>query len=160
MPQSQLIPLIVVGFPLFFITLWLFVMAILSTLGGWRSLAGRFPAVPAPAAQRFTWVTASLRRHLIPVGYRNCMNVQLGDHGITLSVPWPFRFMHPPLTLPWSQVEGCEQKLSPLWTRVQLRVRDGGTILFTGRAGTAVLEAWQARGAAAAVPQTTPSWNA
>ena len=114
--------------PLLFGVMWPTVLFFISVIGGWRQLASRYRTdqpVPAP------------RRHLVwgQLGlmyYRNCLTVGGDARGLYLAVFFPFRFFHPPLCIPWSDLHGrtrgrhyfmrCDTfEVGP--ERVQLRLR-------------------------------------
>jgi hypothetical protein len=71
-----------------------------------------------------------------------------GRHGLAVSILWPFRFMHPPLLLPWSAIERCEETRFWLVRVVAVHARgfEGRRLLRGGRVGHAILTAWAQRG--------------
>ena len=112
MDDTQSFPLwlIPIAFPVFFVALWTFICAILSAVGGWSEL-GRHYRDPdgmarAPLA-KFRTASAGLTRGWtpFPVGYNNCLIVEVAETGIHLRTWMPFRFRHPPLFIPWTHVE-------------------------------------------------------
>lgn len=140
-----LIPL----FPVFFAGFWMFVTGVLSAAGGWHGLAERFrepPNPPSATARRFRMASADLVNGAfpLPVSYSGCLIVDLGDAGIHLR-PWlPFRFAHPPLLIPWAQVEDCAEGRYFLRRAATVRLRGTGTyIRFYGAPGQAVGEGWR-----------------
>ena len=100
--MGENVPLVaaLLGFALF-ITIWLMVSLILSSVGGWRSLAREYRAPePLPDAG---WV----ERHVLLSGharYRNVLRLRANKAGIHLSVAFPFRIGHPPLFFPWEDL--------------------------------------------------------
>lgn len=71
-----------------------------AVLGGWRDLA-----LVYAAKSRAKGVTYRLQSGTFGhVGYRWCLTISLSEAGLRLAV-WPmFRFAHPPLLIPWSDI--------------------------------------------------------
>lgn len=134
--------LIPIAFPFFFGAMWFGVVGLIGSLGGWGALAARYPAQPDESGHLFAMASASLGRGLLPMNYNGCLKVRLGNAGIGLSVLLPFRFRHPPLTIPWTAVESCQQGWHRLWPGVDLRLRSGERIVLRGRAAKALAETW------------------
>lgn len=146
------VALIVLAFLVFFPVMWLGVTGLLSVLGGWRSLASYYPAGPAAAGGRAAarYATGAMRRGLLPVNYSHCLAVDPREDGFGLWVALPFRFMHPPLLIPWTAVRDCEER-GVVWRYVRVTLHTPGvTILIGGRSGRAVQERWMRFRAAAA----------
>jgi hypothetical protein len=100
-------------FPIFFAAMWLAITGGLAELGGWGELARlyREPAGMARAPlQRFPMASLDLRRRSfsLPMNYGNCVVVEVAAAGLHLRTWLPFRFRHPPLLIPWSQIERFE----------------------------------------------------
>jgi hypothetical protein len=83
---------------------------------------------------------------VFPVNYGNCLFATVGRRGLALSILLPFRFMHPPLVIPWSAVERCEQVRFWLLRHVAVYVTDfrPRRLLFGGALGRAILAQWTA----------------
>jgi hypothetical protein len=158
MSETQILLFLLVVFPLFFTAMWLGITGLLAEVGGWSELARVYREpdgmVRAPV-QSFRMATLELRRGWfpLPANYSNCMIVEIAQAGLHLR-PWrPFRFRHPPLLIPWSQIEGIERgyilifrilKISP--RGVQTRIR------LYGGAADAVEQVWQQAAARPAQP--------
>lgn len=134
--------------PWFFLTfalMWAAASALLAVLSGWTRLARTFRATQRPEGRRFWFVSGSVGRGLLPVSYRSCLSVSVGDTGFGLSVLFPFRLFSPPLFIPWTAVERVDAKRLLFVQRTVVRLKDGApTIAVHGRAGEAILAA-QAR---------------
>ena len=129
----------------FFICLWLGISALISLIGGWHSLAGEFPAVDSVEGERSRFASGSLGRWPFPVSsYGGCLFLTIGDHGFRLSIFFPFRFLSPPLFIPWSEVESVESGrfLFVLYTLVRLH-RGWPVLSLRGRAARYMLEKYQ-----------------
>ena len=68
----------------------------------------------------------------MPVHYGNCLFVVINDRGLRLSILFLFRFLSPPMFVPWSEAESVEEKQMLLmryytvsirnhWPRITLR---------------------------------------
>ncbi|HBL27366.1 MAG TPA: hypothetical protein DD490_11080 [Acidobacteria bacterium] len=98
-----LLPLILLGFPLAFLSLWSFVCGLLSVLGGYRSLreyridralADAGEKLPTPWYVRVGWVS-----------YRGgILTFRASATGLTVRV-LPIFLFHPPLHLPWERLQ-------------------------------------------------------
>lgn len=131
-------------FPFFFVGMWLLVLAILGTMG-WSGLARRFPADERPTDGRAVWGTSLRMGSFAGTSYGGCVNLRVGSSGIRFSVWLPFRPFHPPIFLPWSAVESCEERRILFLRRVVIHLYDAPRqIVVQGRGASAVLEAWHA----------------
>jgi hypothetical protein len=132
---------ILVVFPIFFVGLWLFVVTILSAVGGWAALAGRYPALAEPSGEAYRNSSGSLWRAPLPVNYNYILLVHVGDDGIGLATHWPFRHRHPPLLIPWQAIAECRRFSFLFMSGADLRLHDPRLrITIGGRAGAAILE--------------------
>jgi hypothetical protein len=87
-------------FPLFFVALWLFVGAMLAYTSGWVALAARYRAGERPSGR-------VLRGQVIAVGSVSENNVTYlipTEAGLYMYPMFLFRFMRPPILLPWREV--------------------------------------------------------
>jgi hypothetical protein len=89
-------------FPVYFTIIWLLVGAILSYVGGWFSLAKVYRTrVPFNGAKwgmqsgQMRWWT----------NYNNVLTLGVNREGLYLATMFLFRFMHPPLLVPWSEIK-------------------------------------------------------
>ena len=87
--------------PVFGIGIWLFVSAIFSFMSGWWSLAQYFRAAERPNGERIIgqvkqigWVPENRVTHMI-----------VSPDGLYLYASILFRFLHPALLVPWSEVQ-------------------------------------------------------
>ncbi len=88
-------------FPIYFVLLWLAVSAIISYIGGWRTLSKSFRA-REPFVDKKRHFQSGQFRWL--AGYHNCLTLGADPNGLYLGILFLFRFMHPPLFIPWSEV--------------------------------------------------------
>ncbi|MDR3746046.1 MAG: hypothetical protein P4K80_07955 [Acidobacteriaceae bacterium] len=87
---------------LYFVVFWAGVGVLISVVGGWRSLAQRYRTERTfPDHKR--WLQSGQMYRM--VGYNNVLTVASDNEGIYLGVLFLFRIAHPPLFIPWSEIE-------------------------------------------------------
>lgn len=131
-----------------FVVFWLMICGLLSLLGGWYELAQRFKSADGFDGERFYFKSGAIGWRSFPVSYGSCLFATVGPRGIALSILLPFRFLHPPLLIPWSAVSRCERVR--FWFMNQVAVQVTGfnrRLLFGGALGRRIFEEWtRARG--------------
>jgi hypothetical protein len=136
-----------------FVVFWLVICGLLSLLGGWHELAQRFKSTDIVNGERFYFRSGAIGSRFFPVSYGSCLFATVGPKGIGLSILFPFRFLHPPLFIPWSAVERCEG--AKFWFMNHVAVHVTGfnrRLLFGGALGRRILEEWaRVRGGASVV---------
>lgn len=139
------IPLWVVGFTV----MWMGVSALLAEVGGWGELARLYREpegmVRAPV-QSFGMASLDLRRGRfpLPANYSNCAIVDVAAEGLHLRTWRPFRFRHPPLFIPWGQMESMVPGRMLFFSTLTIRPRGVGTqIRMWGRPAKAVEEVYR-----------------
>ena len=131
-------------FPLF-IGMWLVITGLLAHLGGWASLASSFRAEREFDGERFRFNSGSLGWSFFPVQYGNCLFVTVNPEGLRLSIFFMFRFLSPPLFIPWAKMESVEEKQIFFFKYYVLSVRDHWPrISLRGAAGRHAKEAYEA----------------
>jgi hypothetical protein len=94
-------------FPIYFLCLWLLVGAILSFIGGWFSLAKVYRTrVPFNGAK---WRMQSGQMRWL-ANYNNVLTIGVSPQSLYLASMFLFRFMHPPLLVPWSEIKMRRKK--------------------------------------------------
>ena len=91
----------VIGFTVYFCTIWIVACIMISFMSGWWSLSRRYRAESTPSTT-VNWASGTFRRI---VGYHNVLRITSNAEGLYLSVIKPFRLGHPPLFIPWSEVD-------------------------------------------------------
>ena len=146
MDPAQDISGILAWFLPLFVLVWAGTCTMLSFMGGWHRLAARFPASSDIEGEKYRFASMSLSSGHFPVRYNNSLSVTVGRSGLVLSVLFLLRVMPPPLFIPWSAVETVRPER--FWlvsgTAVYLRGFDK-RLLFRGRAGKKIFEAFNAR---------------
>jgi hypothetical protein len=96
--KNFLIILPLVLFGLFFA----FICIILSHIGGWKKLAEVYRYDGQFCGRR--WRFRSCRMNGF-VNYNNCLTFGAGAEGLYINIFPIFRFRHPPLLIPWSEIK-------------------------------------------------------
>ncbi len=98
------VPLIVVGFAIVFSLVWVFVIGLISLIGGWQRLAQRYRAGLPPVGQRWS-------RQYGMVGwasYKGVLTLTASSEGLFMETIWMFGFGHPRLFIPWQDFREAE----------------------------------------------------
>lgn len=131
---------------LFSAVFWLGLVALKSLGGGWHRLATRFRTSDRPRGATYRFASVYIRAGALPVSYANCVMVTVNPSGVRLAVFFPFRFMHPPLFIPWSAVETVMPEDLASLRYVAVRIRGVDTrLLFIEPVGRKLVEAFNAR---------------
>jgi hypothetical protein len=86
--------------------MWFVVLGFLSQLSGWNKLASLYPGRQPPSGKCFLMQGGKVGA----VYYRGCLTIHTWSEGLHISV-WPiFRFQHPPLFIPWSELHNPREK--------------------------------------------------
>jgi hypothetical protein len=123
--------------------MWFAIGGFLALLSGWWSLASRFSAAGAILGERFRFVSGSMGLRFFPVNYGNCLFITVNDEGFRLTILFVFRFLSPPLFIPWTGVESVVEKRFLFMRYAAIRIRENWPRLsFYGKAGKSILEAY------------------
>ena len=124
-PPVGLLIGILVGFPIVFVTFWSFVCLVLGLVSGWMGLGSRYRTqAPEPGFS----VTAG-HAGLGLVGYGFTLQLGAAADGLDLRLMPLFRPGHPPLRIPWDQVQAEGAAFSLIGRAVKLRLGEGGPVL-------------------------------
>ena len=97
----------VVIFACFFVATWCLVVAVISVVGGWFHLSKRF-RLDRPFDGLSEGLQSGVMRSFAK--YANCLRLGANAEGLYLAVLFLFRFMHPPLFVPWSEIKVHRQQ--------------------------------------------------
>jgi hypothetical protein len=128
----------------FFLCLWLALSAALALAGGWFSLSREFRSEETIEGERFRFASGSLGQWPFPVtAYGSCLFLTVNRSGFRLSILFVFRFLSPPLFVPWSAVKSveCGRFLFVRYTLVRL-LRGWPAIAIRGRSGQVLAETY------------------
>jgi hypothetical protein len=117
-------------FPLFFVGLWLFISALFAFISGWWSLAQRFRATERPDGEKIT----SQVKQVGIVPENRVTHMVVSPAGLYLYAFVLFRFLHPPLLIPWSEVHHARQIKILWWQTHEFDLAGITTLRVTQRA--------------------------
>lgn len=138
--------LVFVAFVPCFVGGWVVVCLLLARFGGWNALAKRYRTSEAGTGQLFRFASLALGPGRMPVTYRGCVAIEIGERGLLIRVLPLFRFGHPPLLIPWRAIAGCQPDKFFFQPCTRLDLSDPSTrLLVPGAAGTAILDCWNRR---------------
>jgi hypothetical protein len=89
-------------FPIYFLCLWLLVAASISFVGGWFSLAKVYRTRVLFEGAKWRMQSGKMRWL---VNYNNALTIGVSPQGLYLASMFLFRFMHPPLLVPWNEIK-------------------------------------------------------
>jgi hypothetical protein len=94
-------------FPTYFLCLWFLVASVVSFVGGWFSLARLYRTrVPFIGSK---WREQSGQMRCL-TNYNRVLTLGTSQEGLYLASMFLFRFMHPPLLIPWSEIKVRRKK--------------------------------------------------
>jgi hypothetical protein len=89
-------------FPVLFVVMWCLSTGIISVVGGWSSLSKVYRAQVPFNRQTWTMQSGQMRRF---TNYNNILTLGASQEGLYLACMFLFRFMHPPLLIPWREIK-------------------------------------------------------
>jgi len=90
-----------------FVGVWLVSLGLVARLGGWRELARHYRAQRDYRGPKWYFQHARLR---YGVAYNGCVTVGADRFGVHLALLLPFRFAHPSLFVPWSELRAVTER--------------------------------------------------
>ena len=93
--------------PIYFLCLWLLVGATISVVGGWFSLAKIYRTQVASDGTKWKMQSGQMRWL---ANYNNVLTIGVSQQGLYLASMFLFRFMHPPLLVPWGEIKVRRKK--------------------------------------------------
>jgi hypothetical protein len=94
-------------FPIYSLCLCLFAGAIVSFIGGWHSLAKVYRTRAAFNGAKWRMQSGQMRWM---ANYNRVLTLGVSQQGLYLASIFLFRFMHPPLLVPWSEIKVRRKK--------------------------------------------------
>ncbi len=137
-PPEILVPLILLAFAVGFPLIWCGVIGLLSKLGGYGTIAARYPGPSKPPEGLHEGKCATLRG---TVSYKHTLSVATPPEGLYVWTMILFRFRHPPILVPWDElVVGPTTPGFLFGTRTEVTFPNlpGSRILFWDAAGDIV----------------------
>lgn len=117
-------------FPFYFIGLWLFVCALFAFISGWVFLARRYRASDRPEGKK-------VRSQVKQIGFiseRQVTHMIVSHSGLYLYESFLFRFLHPPLLIPWSDVRLLKEFKTLWWYYYRIDLGSIASITVTRKA--------------------------
>lgn len=108
-----------------FVCMWAGISVALSLLSGWWSLSRRFRASAPSVGRHLRFESGSMGRGVGfgAVSFGSCLFVTVNDRGIRLAMFLLFRLMHPPLFIPWTDVESVSDQRLFFWRITAIHIR-------------------------------------
>ena len=113
--KNSYLLLIVPGFALY----WCFLMWMVSVIGGWRLLAGKFRATSPFSGEQWRWQAAQFR---FTAHYNGVLTVGADPMRLYLAIMPLFAFAHPPLLIPWHEIPGWRRRQFLFLKQVELQL--------------------------------------
>jgi hypothetical protein len=131
-----------VSFLLLILALWCGIYVTVSLLSGWHTLSKKFPCPREFQTNKsFRLTSVSLGPRFLPVTYGNSVFVSIGEVGIRISILLLFRILHPPILIPWDEVESVKRERYMLVNSTLISIKnDNRRVRFYWRAGKAIFE--------------------
>ena len=123
---------------------WAASSLVLSLVGGWHRMPARYRARERPPGQLLFAMYSAVGW----VRYQGVLFVRVTEPGLYLSVLLPFRIGHPPLLIPWSEIQAVERRTffiveshiitvgSPQIARIKIGGCDGNAVETAWRTHT------------------------
>jgi len=123
--------------------IWLVVSGAASFASGWHELAKRFRSEVSIEGERFRFRQGAMGWPAFPVSY-GFLFATVGPRGFALSIFFLWRFLHPPLVIPWTEVDRCEPTRRWFRTYAVIHVKGfGRRLMFPGSLGDKLLSTWK-----------------
>ena len=100
-----------------FLCIWTAVCFAISWCGGWWALSNSYPLDTDVIRKRWRFQSAVMR---MMTGYGSCLSFGVTDRGLALSILFLFRPGHPPLHIPWEDIEVDRHKPWLMTSRIRL----------------------------------------
>ena len=98
---SWLLPSFAVVFPFMFVGMWCLILRFLSSASGWSRLASRFHLQDSFDGKRHHFQSANMNG----VNFNSALVIGASPNGLYLSPVFLFRLFHPPLLIPWAEIQ-------------------------------------------------------
>jgi hypothetical protein len=85
---------------------WVAILKIIAYLSGWNTLRKTYETTGTPHEINYIGVSGKIGKF----NYGKTLNVSLSEAGLSLSVGPMFRFGHPLILIPWSDIKNIHEK--------------------------------------------------
>jgi len=136
--------LIIIGsFIVWFSSLWVAILSLMSIIGGWKGLSRIHPLTPDVLNEHAVkYSMSSIKLGLI--NYRSCVNVSFTETGIIFEIIKIFSVRHKPLFIPYNKIANVENGRN-FFTYTKFII-DGKRIVLYGKAGDELLSRFPSAG--------------
>lgn len=100
-----------------FLCVWILVCLAVSGFSGWWALSNSYLSDTYAVVKRWRFQSAVMR---MMTGYGSCLTFGVTDRGLALSILFLFRPGHPPLHIPWEDIEADWHKPLLMTKRIRL----------------------------------------
>jgi hypothetical protein len=122
-----------------YLAFWFVLGTGIARLDGWAALVRRFPVRRPPDGKRFTMQSGKIGW----ADYNGCLRIIVADEGLYLAM-WPrFMFGHPPMLLPWPELNVL--KVQDKWWGRYLSLAVGNPVVARIRLPLKIVEHFQNR---------------
>jgi len=124
--------LVTAAFIIWFTSIWIAVLSLLSFIGGWNSLRKLYPlTLSARDGNAVKYPMSSMKLGF--VNYRYCTNISFTGTGIILEMIKIFSVKHKPLFIPYNKISGAKKgKIFSTFTEFMIEGKKG---VIYGEAG-------------------------
>jgi len=128
-----------IGFAFYFLGMWFGIGGLLAFIGGWFGLSKIYR--DNDPSQTLQYIAKTI--NVGGVSYGRCINASVTTSGIYLRIFFIFRFLHPPLFIPWLEIKSVASKKWFFFSSYYVRTRQSGTtICFYGKLGESIFREW------------------
>lgn len=133
----------VAGFMVFF-TVIFFLVCKLVSLRGWQAYSVKYPGNASfpDDVQSFTWQSLMIGGNVAPANYQFVATGAFNDDGLFLKMGAFFKAFHPPLFIPWSDVESIDQKKAIKGVYTVIQCPGVSRLVIFRKFGDAVFAQW------------------
>ncbi len=125
--------LIIAAFIIWFSSLWVAVLSLLSIIGGWNKLSRLYPLkLTDKTGHPEKYSMSSMKMGF--ANYRSCMNISFTETGFIIEAVKIFSVMHKPLFIPYNKISNIQSGKIFFTTYISFTIEDKKIAIF-GKAG-------------------------
>lgn len=88
------------------VMIWVILLKTIARLSGWNTLKKNYETTEVPQEINYVGISGKVGKF----NYNSILNVSLSETGLSLSVGPLFRFGHPVILIPWSDIKNIHEK--------------------------------------------------
>jgi len=125
--------IIIAAFVIWFSSIWIAVLSLLSIIGGWKTLSRIYPlSLNGRESNTVKYSMSSMRMGF--VNYRSCVTISFTGTGIILETMKIFSIMHKPIFIPYTKISGIKKGKLFFSTYTSFIVENKKIVIY-GKAG-------------------------